>query len=75
MSKPFTAWTVLNMTKWDSLDSKVMGLRGNILVEPKEMIGFMPIFSTREAAVKWNRGDDSAVREIMVGLNKPEGGI
>lgn len=61
----------MNMTKWDALDSKVMGMRGNIRVEPKEMIGFLPIFSTREAAVEWNKGDDAAVHEIRVGLDKP----
>jgi hypothetical protein len=50
MSAEQFLWLVMRMRKWDGLFEPINGIPVQVVKE--DMVGFIPVFSTREAALK-----------------------
>lgn len=64
---PKRMWVVMLAQKWSQLQGS-NGLTLEFLVSPDSPIAFLPLFATKEAAVKHAGGDDSQVREVEISL-------
>ena len=59
-------FVVLILKHWDSIEGTMMGLTAKVAADPDDpCVGFLAVYSTREAALEAAEGDATLVRAIQ----------
>lgn len=60
-------WTIMKLYKWDSMETN---LGVGVTMEKGGPIGFIPVFQTKEDAIKWEGADSHHIVELIVEKNE-----